>query len=65
MTDQYLRELYYNSDVSYTGIQSLWHKIKEDKKKIKYNELKEWLKEQEVYSLHKPAKKNFRTERLL
>ena len=59
MTDQYLRELYYNSDVSYTGIQSLWHKIKEDKKTIKYSELKEWLQEQEVYSLHKPVQKKF------
>ena len=58
--DQYLRDLYYNSDVSYSGISTLWKKIKEDDKKIKYSELKQWLQEQETYTLHKKIVKKFK-----
>ncbi|XP_077987482.1 SCAN domain-containing protein 3-like [Glandiceps talaboti] len=58
--DQYLRDLYYNSDLAYSGIAKLWRKIKDsDNKKIKYKELKQWLEQQEVYTMHKPAIKKF------
>ena len=57
--EEYLRDLYYNSDLAYSGSTKLWRRIKEDKKKIKYKELKRWLEEQEVYTLHKPAIKKF------
>ena len=62
--DQYLRDLYYNSDLAYSGITKLWRKIKADKKQkkvdsVKYKELKQWLEQQEVYTMHKPAIKKF------
>ena len=43
--EQYLRDLYYNSDLAYSGINKLWRQVKEDRKKIKYSDLKTWLEE--------------------
>ena len=62
MTEQYLRDIYYDSDAAYAGISTLWRKIKDDKIDIKYSELKEWLKEQETYTLHKPTRKKYPTD---
>lgn len=61
VNEQYLRSIYYDVDssVSYSGINKLWVKIKEDKKDITYSELKEWLIEQDVYTQHKPQIKKF------
>jgi len=61
MTEQYLRYLYFDTDspVTYSGINSLWRQIKTDKKKIKRKEVVEWLKKQDVYTLHKPGRKNY------
>ena len=63
--EQYLRDLYYNSDLAYSGINKLWRQVKEDRKKIKYSDLKTWLEEQEVYTLHKPAIKKFRYRKVI
>ena len=59
MTEQYLRYLYFDTDspVTYSGINSLWRQIKTDEKKIKRKEVVEWLKKQDVYTLHKPGRK--------
>ena len=61
MTEQYLRNLYYNIDstASYTSLSNLWRKVKEDKKdkNITREHVKKWLEEQYTYSLHKPYKK--------
>ncbi len=61
VNEQYLRSIYYDVDspVSYSGINNLWLKIKEDKEDIRYSELKEWLIEQDVYTQHKPQIKKF------
>ena len=63
MTDneQYLRDLYFNpqSPVAYSSISKIWRQVKEDKKIIKYRELKEFLENLPTYQLHKPAKDKF------
>src|SRR5208282_596844 len=60
-TELYLRQMYYdaNSPISYTSLNNLWRKIKQDKKDkdISLEELKKWLEEQYTYSLHKPYKR--------
>ncbi len=59
--DQYLRKLYYGIDgpTCFTGMANMWRQIKLDKKdkEITREDLKKWLEEQYVYSLHKPYKK--------
>ena len=59
--EQYLRELYYSpeSPVAFSNIRNIWMKIKEEKKKIKYNELKQFLLEQPTYTKHKKAVEKF------
>ena len=59
MTEQYLRQLYYNpqSPVAYTSEINLWRQIKKDKKEIALDDLKKWLNEQNTYTLHKPYNK--------
>ena len=60
--EQYLRDLYFNpkSSVAYSSINKIWKQVKEDQRqKIKYKELKEFLDNLSTYQLHKPAKDKF------
>lgn len=57
--EKYLRKLYYDSPAAYTGINNLMRQIKLDGMKIKRSELKEWLKSQDAYTIHKPVRKKF------
>jgi hypothetical protein len=59
MSEQYLRKLYYGIDspAAFTSMTNLWRQIKLDKKDVSREDLKKWLQEQYVYSLHKPYKK--------
>ena len=58
--EQYLRSLYYGleSPIAYTSEINLWQQIKKDKKQkeITRQDLKNWIKEQYTYTLHKPYK---------
>jgi len=66
--EQYLRDIYYNpeSSVSYSNINQLWNKIKEDhKKNIKYKELKQFLLEQPTYTIHKKLDKKYTTRKVM
>ena len=65
--EQYLRHLYYDPDsnVAFSSIAHIWKQIKEDKKKIKYQELKEFLEEQPTYGLHKRELKTFLTRKVM
>src|SRR5579872_3973217 len=59
MTEQYLRNLYYNldSNTAYTSESQLWKQIKLDKKEITKEYLKNWLNEQSTVTLHKQYNK--------
>jgi len=59
--EQYLRDLYFNpqSPVAYTSISKIWKQVKEDGKKIKYKQLKEFLENLPTYQLHKPVTDKF------
>jgi hypothetical protein len=59
MSEQYLRKMYYGIDspAAFTSMTNLWRQIKLDKKDVSREDLKKWLQEQYVYSLHKPYKK--------
>ncbi|CAF1077913.1 unnamed protein product [Brachionus calyciflorus] len=50
------------SQASFTGQSSFKHTIKKQKEK---NQLKEWLGEQEPYTLHRPLKKKFQREKVI
>ena len=65
--EQYLRDIYYNpeSTVAYSNIKSLWQQIKEDRKKIKYNKLKEFLLEQPTYQIHKKLINKYETRKVM
>ena len=59
MTEQYLRNLYFNldSNIAFTSESQLWKQIKLDKKEITKEDLKNWLNEQNTYTLHKQYNK--------
>ena len=59
--EQYLRDLYFNpnSTVAYSSLSKIWKKVKEDKKLIRYKEVKEFLEELPTFQLHKPIVKKF------
>lgn len=54
-----LEEVYYNTKTGYCGINELQRKTGKLQK-----EIKEFLNQQDTYTLHKPARKNYRTERV-
>uniref|UniRef100_A0A8R1I3A2 Chromo domain-containing protein n=2 Tax=Caenorhabditis japonica TaxID=281687 RepID=A0A8R1I3A2_CAEJA len=54
-----LEEAFYNPETGFCGINELQRKTKRPIK-----EVKQFLNEQDVYTLHKPARKNYQTERV-
>lgn len=56
-----LSKLYYNpkSPVGYTGLQALYKAAKKISKKIKLDDVKNWLRKQQTYTLHKPIRRKF------
>ena len=69
MSDDYLKELYYNPKKagSYGGITSLWNAVKAEGNphKLKYGDIKKWLSEEETYNLHKPYNDKFKREAII
>lgn len=65
--DELLEKLYYdlNQGSSLGSVDALFHSAKRKNKKITKKEVREWLKGQRVYSLHRPAIKHFRRNRVL
>ena len=63
MAEQYLHELYYNpeSPASFGGVDAVYRAARNDGKyKISRNKIKEWLNEQDTYTLHKPVRHRFK-----
>lgn len=54
-----------NSSSSFTGLSSFSKQIKSEDKTVKPNKLKEWMMEQEPYTLHRPLRKKFRRQKCM
>ena len=62
-----LEKLYYNvnQEGSLGSVDALYHAAKKKNKKITRKQIREWLKAQRVYSLHRPVRKRFRRNRVV
>ena len=65
--DQLLEKLYYNikQGGSLGSVDALFHAAKKQNKNLTKKQVREWLKAQRVYSLHRPARKQFRRNRVM
>ena len=56
-----LEQLYYNpkSPAAYAGEQALYKLAKQLSKKVKLQDVRDWLRKQQTYTLHKPIRKKF------
>ena len=65
--EKLLEKLYYNLNQggSLGSVDALYHAAKKKNKKITKKEVREWLKAQRVYSLHRPVRKHFRRNRVM
>ena len=66
--DEVLEEIYYTlpSGASFSGIDALFRAAKEKGlKTITRKQVQNWLRKQEVYTFHKPARKNFKRNRAI
>ena len=54
-----LEQLYYNpkSPAAYAGEQALYKLAKQSSKKVKLQDIRDWLRKQQTYTLHKPIHK--------
>ena len=59
-SEKLLKEIYYNPQTGYSGINDLVRKSG-----LSSNYVKEWLSRQNVYTLHKPIKHKFPTRRVI
>ena len=68
MADQYLHDLYYSpeSPASFGGVDAVYRAVKnEGKFQISRNNVREWLKQQDTYTLHKPVRHRFKRNRVI
>ena len=65
--DKLLKELYFNikNPHSYSGLSSLLREVKKRKLKIKDDKVREWLLQQEEYTLHRPIRKKFKRNKVI
>jgi len=65
--EKLLEKLYYNINQggSLGSVDALYHAAKKQNKKVTKRQVREWLKTQRVYSLHRPARKQFRRNRVI
>jgi hypothetical protein len=64
--EKLLEKLYYTIEQggSLASLDALYHAAKKKNKKITKKEVKEWLRSQRVYGLHRPVIRNFRRNRV-
>ena len=65
---EYLKDIYFTPKhpASFGGPQKLYEYVKkEDKHDIGLNRIRQWLQSQEAYSLHRPVRRTFPTNRVL
>ena len=66
--DEYLTQLYYNPKRSGAlgGVERLYRDVKKDGKyDISRAQLKKWLMKQDTYTLHKPARRHYKKNRVI
>ena len=66
--DEYLTQVYYNPKRSggLGGVERLYRDVKKDGKyDISRAQLKKWLMKQDTYTLHKPARRHYRRNRVI
>ena len=50
---------------SFSGVKSFYRELKKKNKNVKYNDVKNYLMENDSYTLHKPKNKKFRRSRII
>ena len=65
--DKTLRRLYYepNSSAAYSGVNGLWQAVRAQQLNISKAQVVAWLKGQPTYTLHRPARRHFRRNRVI
>lgn len=66
--DDYLSTVYYNAKrlAGYGGINRLYDDVKKEEKfKISRTKIEEWLMKEVTYTLHKPARRSFKRNRVI
>ena len=66
--DEYLKSVYYDlkRPGSFGGIESLYRDVKQEKMfKFSRKQISDWLLSQDTYTLHKPARQNFKRNRVI
>ena len=66
--DEYLTQLYYNPKRAGAlgGVERLYRDVKKDGKyAISRAQLKKWLMKQDTYTLHKPARRHYKRNRVI
>ena len=67
-TNEYLTQIYYNPKRTrgFGGLERLYRNVKKDGKyDISRDYLKKWLMKQDTYTLHKPARRHFKRNRVI
>ena len=66
--DDYLSSVYYDPKRagSFGGLENLYCDVNEEGKyKVSRKQLRDWFMKQDTYTLHKPARRNFKRNRVL
>jgi hypothetical protein len=62
--DVALREIYFNVNGGYMSMEKLYQKAKEEGVPgISRKNVREWLQTQNMYIIHKPSRKHYKTQR--
>src|SRR5260370_23003718 len=61
-----LEKIYYSPEnpASFSGAYKLYNEAKKYNSSIKLNEVKDWLRTQHVYTLHRPARRRWQRNRI-
>ena len=66
--DEYLKSVYYNPKRpgSFGGVENLYRDVKQEGTfKLSRKKISDWLMSQDTYTLHKPARRNFKRNRVI
>ncbi|XP_056004154.1 uncharacterized protein LOC130049933 [Ostrea edulis] len=58
--EQILQRLYYDPKTGYGGVQALYRQVRQLGHKITLSQIREWVKAQYTYTLHKPIRRKFK-----
>ena len=60
--EQILQQLYYDPKTGYTGVQALYRQVRQRGHKITLAQIRQWVKAQDTYTLHKPIRRKFKRQ---